>query len=377
MADEAFSSFVDSLWSGARAAGVSRETFSRAFKDVTADPEVLEKAEHQPEFVKPIWDYLESAVSDKRIQNGREQLARYKQTLDAIEQKYNVDRSVVVAIWGMETSYGSFTGDRNVIRSLATLAYKGSRQDFGRQQLIAALKILQKGDIAPERMMGSWAGAMGHTQFIPTTYEAHAVDFTGDGKRDIWNSIPDALASTANYLKASGWRFGETWGYEVEIPKGFDHALANPKLLKTLKEWDALGVKRVRGLAYPRPDDQAALILPAGASGAAFLALNNFRTILRYNNATAYALAVGHLSDRIRGFGPFVRSWPVGDAPLARSERMELQQHLARKGLLNGEIDGIIGSGTMEAVRAFQKSKGLTVDGYAGQKLLEILRRDS
>lgn len=376
-AQDSFAAFVDSLWPAARSAGVSRDVFDRAFRGVTPDPDVLEKAEHQPEFVKPIWDYLAGAVSDKRIENGKAMLAKWRETLDAIEKRYQVDRYVLVAIWGMETSYGSFTGDKNVIRSLATLAWQGARQDFGRQQLIAALRILQNGDITPEKMMGSWAGAMGHTQFIPTTYEAHAVDFTGDGTRDIWNAVSDALASTANYLKASGWRFGETWGYEVEVPKGFDHSLANPKILKTLKQWEALGVKRVRGLNYPRPEDEAALVLPAGANGAAFLALNNFRTILRYNNATSYALAVGHLSDRIRGFGPFVKSWPVGDAPLARSERMELQEHLVRKGLLNGKVDGIIGSGTMDAVRAYQKSKGLTVDGYAGQRLLEILRRDS
>ncbi|MGE0613098.1 MAG: lytic murein transglycosylase [Hyphomicrobiales bacterium] len=376
-AQDSFAAFVENLWPQARSAGVSRAMFERAFRGVTPDPDVLEKAEHQPEFVKPIWEYLASAVSDKRIETGKQMLVKWRETLDGIEKRYQVDRYVVVAIWGMETNYGSFTGNKSVIRSLATLAYQGSRREFGRQQLIAALKILQKGDITPEKMTGSWAGAMGHTQFIPTTYEAYAVDFTGDGTRDIWNAISDALASTANYLKASGWRFGETWGYEVEVPGNFDHALANPKVSKTLKQWEALGVKRVRGLNYPRPDDEAMLVLPAGANGAAFLALNNFRSILRYNNATSYALAVGHLSDRIRGFGPFVKSWPVGDAPLARSERVELQEHLARKGLLNGKVDGIIGSGTMDAVRAYQRSKGLTVDGYAGQRLLEMLRRDS
>ena len=293
-----------------------------------------------------------------------------------MEVKSGVDRHVIIAIWGMETSYGTFLGDMNVIRSLATLAYRGSRKDFGRTQLLAALKILQQGDITAAKMTGSWAGAMGHTQFIPTTYRAHAVDFDGDGKRDIWNNIPDALASAANYLRVSKWRTGETWGYEVAVPRGFNYALSGTKTVKTLRQWQRLGLKRIRGQRFPRPGDRASLIVPAGARGPAFLVLNNFRSILRYNNATAYALAVGHLSDRIRGFPAFVRPWPSDDRPLARDQREELQRRLSAKGYATGGVDGVLGRQTRAAVRAYQRAVGLPVDGYPSLKLLERLRRD-
>ena len=351
--------------------------FERAFKGVTPDLDVLEKDARQPEFVKPIWVYLASAVSAKRIETGAKKLRAYRSVLDKIEARYGVDRHVVIAIWGMESNYGSFRGKRNVVRSLATLAYRGRRQSFGRTQLLAALRILQRGDITPSRMTGSWAGAMGHTQFIPTTYNAYAVDFDGDGKRDIWGNIPDALASTANYLRVSKWRKGETWGYEVVLPKGFEYGLAGRKRVKTLAEWRRLGVKRVRGRVFPRPDDRASLILPTGARGPAFLILNNFRSILRYNNATAYALAVGHLSDRIRGFSGFVRAWPKDAKPLARAEREELQRLLTAKGFSTGGADGILGSRSREAIRAYQRARGLVADGFPSQKLLKQLRQEA
>ncbi len=371
-----FDRFVAEVWPSAKKAGVSRSTFKRAFKGVAPDPEVLEKAEYQPEFTKPIWEYLASAVSPKRIENGRKMLQKYRSVLSRLEAAYGVDRHVILAIWGMETSYGSFLGKRNVIRSLATLGYTGPRRKFGRTQLIAALTILQNGDTSPDRMKGSWAGAMGHTQFIPTTYLAHAVDYDGDGRRDIWGTIPDALASTANYLKFSKWRPGETWGYEVDLPKGFNYASASRRTVKTLAQWQALGVKRVRGKTFPRPADRASIILPAGAHGPAFAVLNNFRSILRYNNATAYALAVGHLADRIRdhNFRGFAKPWPAEYRPLSRSQRVELQTLLASRGFLKGEADGVIGSGTRKAVRSYQKAQGLIVDGYPSVKLLDHLR---
>ncbi|MDH3579152.1 MAG: lytic murein transglycosylase [Hyphomicrobiales bacterium] len=374
-----FQRFVDGLAPAARKAGVSRATFGRAFAGVTPDPEVLKKAEYQPEFTKPIWEYLASAVSQKRIENGRKMLRQYRSVLARLETVYGVDRHVILAIWGMETSYGSFMGKKNVIRSLATLGYRGSRRKFGRTQLIAALKILQNGDTTPERMKGSWAGAMGHTQFIPTTYLAHAVDYDGDRRRDIWNSVPDALASTANYLKVSKWRTGETWGYEVVLPRGFNYASASRRTVKTLAQWQAAGVSRARGKSFPRPDDRASIILPAGAYGPAFAILNNFRSILRYNNATAYALAVGHLADRIRdhNFPGFTKPWPTEYRPLSRSQRVELQTLLAARGFLKGAADGVIGSGTRRALRAYQKARGLIVDGYPSVKLLETLRRGS
>lgn len=376
-ASAAFERWVEGVWPQARAKGVSSAMFRRAFKGVSPDPDVLKRAEHQPEFVKPVWDYLASAVSPERIANGREKLRRHGKLLAGIEARYGVDRHILLAIWGMETSYGAFRGKKNVIRALATLGYQGSRRKFGRSQLIAALQILQRGDVTPARMTGSWAGAMGHTQFIPTTYNAHAVDYTGDGRRDIWGSIADALASTANYLKVSKWRSGETWGYEVSLPRGFNHALSGRSTVKTLAQWQALGVVRAKGRAFPRPDDRASIILPAGAKGPAFAMLNNFRSILRYNNATSYALAVGHLADRIRDPGGkgFSKAWPKAYLPLARSQRFELQRLLAARGFLRGKIDGRLGSGSRAAVRAYQKASGMAVDGYPSVVVLKRLQR--
>ncbi|MEM8744011.1 MAG: lytic murein transglycosylase [Pseudomonadota bacterium] len=373
----AFERWVQSFWPEARKKGISKATFQRAFKGVTPDPEVIKKAEHQPEFTKPIWEYLASAVSRKRIENGREMLRTHGSLLVRIEERYGVDRHVVVAIWGMESSYGQFKGKKSVIRSLATLAYQGSRKKFGRSQLIAALQILERGDISPAKMTGSWAGAMGHTQFIPTTYNAHAVDFDGDRRRNIWESRADALASTANYLKVSKWRPGETWGYEVYLPKNFNHALTGRKNVKTLAQWGELGVRRAKGKAFPRPGDRASIILPAGSKGPAFAVINNFKSILRYNNAIAYGLAVGHLADRIRdpSSGGFSRPWPEDYLPLARSERYKLQQLLAARGFLRGEADGILGSQTRAAVRAYQRANGMAVDGYPSVVVLKHLQR--
>jgi len=376
-ANSAFERWVAGVWPEARRQGVSRKTFERAFRGVSPDPEVLKKAEHQPEFAKPVWKYLESAVSAKRVANGQAMLRKHGKLLSSIEARYGVDKHIVLAIWGMETSYGSFMGKNSLIRSLATLGYEGSRQKYGRTQLLSALQILERGDISAAKMTGSWAGAMGHTQFIPTTYAAHAVDYDGDGRRNIWESIPDALGSTANYLKYSKWRTGETWGYEVDLPKGFNYELSGRKISKTLAQWTTLGVRRVKGKAFPRPDDVASIIVPTGSKGPAFAILNNFRSILRYNNAISYGLAVGHLADRIQGFNRngFVKPWPVAYLPLARAQRYELQQLLARKGYLKGKIDGILGSGTRSAVRAYQRASGLEVDGYPSVVVLQHLQR--
>lgn len=378
-ADRGFERWVQDFWLEARAKGISQATFQRAFAGVTPDPEVIELAGRQPEFVRPVSDYLVSAVSDSRIETGREMLARHKAILDLIEMRYGVSRYIVVAIWGMESSYGAVLDNKNVvrpvIRSLATLAYQGGRRaSFGRQQLLAALEILERGDVTPDKMYGSWAGAMGHTQFIPTTYNAYAVDFDGTGRRDIWNSIPDALGSTAAYLKARGWRPGETWGYEVRLPDGFDFSLADDDARRSLAEWERLGVKRVRGQAFPRSDDRAYLMLPAGAGGPAFVVLPNFRAILAYNNANSYALAVGHLADRLKGVGPFVGSWPQNDRPLSAEQRREMQEHLVRRGLDTGGIDGMVGPMTRRAIRTFQASAGLPPDGYPSYSLLQRLR---
>ena len=378
-ADPGFDRWVENFWPTAQAEGISRVTYDAAFRGVAPDPEVLEKARYQPEFVRPLWDYVASGASEKRVAGGREMLARHQRLLDRIEQAYGVDRHILVAIWGMESSYGEVLGNpkivKSVIRSLATLAYADERRTrFGRQQLVAALKILQRGDIALAGLTGSWAGAMGHTQFIPTTYEAYAVDFDGDGRRDIWNSEADALASAGNYLAESGWVGGKTWGYEVVLPPGFDYRLADDEAALTLADWERLGVRRARGEGFPRPEDNGVLLAPAGASGPAFLLLRNHFVIKRYNNATSYALAVGHLADRLRGGGEFTQAWPAGERPLNDAERAELQQHLARVGLYNGAIDGKIGPQSRAAVRAYQSGRGMPADGYVGVRLLETMR---
>jgi len=373
-ADEAFARWLKSFRADAAAQGISQKTLDAALSGLTPDPEILEAQNNQAEFVKPIWDYLGSAVSQARIRKGRAQLRRYADQFAAVEEKYGVDRHYLAAIWGMETSYGSFMGNKSVIRSLATLAYTGDRTSFGRNQLLAALKILDNGDIDVANMEGSWAGAMGHTQFIPTTYLDYAVDFTGDGTRDIWRAISDALASTANFLTEKGWNPGETWGYEVTLPDGFNYELADGRTRRTLADWTEFGIERPGGKPFPRPSDPARLIVPAGADGPAFLLINNFYVIKRYNNATAYALAVGHLADRLMGFGPIVQSWPTDEQPLARSERKELQQLLADMGFLRGKIDGIVGPNTKAAVRAFQRSRDMVPDGFPTKRLLEQMR---
>jgi len=375
-ADESFSEWLKGFRAKAASQGISDQTLNEALAGLSPDPDILEAQENQAEFVKPIWEYLRTAVSQTRVNRGRARLKQYASKFAAIETKYGVDRHYLAAIWGMETNYGSYMGNKSVIRSLATLAHTGERTSFGRSQLLAALKILENGDIDVANMKGSWAGAMGHTQFIPTTYLEYAVDFTGDGTRDIWRAISDALASTANFLTEKGWNKGETWGYEVVLPDGFDYALADGRTRRTLEEWTALGIKRPGGRAFPRPEDPAKLIVPAGANGPAFLLINNFDVIKRYNTATAYALAVGHLADRLMGFGPIVQSWPTDEKVLARSERKELQQLLADMGYLNGKIDGIVGPQTRAAVRAFQRAHDMTPDGFPTKTLLETIRAE-
>lgn len=376
---DAFDNWVRDFWPTARAAGVSANTYNAAFAGVRPDKTILKSASNQAEFVRPIWSYLDSAISDKRLSNGKQKLIEYRSTLDAIEARYGVDRHIVVAVWGMESSYGAVLDNpkivKSVIRSLATLAYADRRRKkFGRKQLVAALKILERGDIHPAGMTGSWAGAMGHTQFIPTTYQAYAVDFDGDGRRNIWTSIPDALGSTAAYLKKMGWRDGETWGYEVVLPRNFNYELADEKTQRTLEEWNRLGVSRTGSRNFPRPTDKAGLFMPSGARGPAFLLLKNFRVIKRYNNANAYALAVGHLGDRLRGGETFAKNWPRDAKPLTRSDKKALQQLLQAKGLYNGAIDGKIGARSRAAIRQYQNKIGHIPDGYASTDILGKLK---
>ena len=295
--------------------------------------------------------------------------------LTQIERTYGVDKEVVTAVWGLESAYGEYRGDHNMIEALATLAYDGRRGLFFEKQLIAALKILQSGDTTAAKMKGSWAGAMGHTQFIPTSYQAFAVDFTGDGRRDIWSDNPaDALASTAAYLKKHGWVSGQPWGVEVTLPRGFNYSLASKKITKSPAEWARLGVKDTQGRAV-RNYGQASILLPAGHKGAAFMIFKNFKVISRYNFATSYVVGVGHLSDRLKGAGPIAADWPRNDRVLNRAERKEMQALLTKAGFSTGGVDGMVGPMTQRAIRAYQAARGDVPDGFASLSLLKKLRR--
>lgn len=362
------------LRSDAIAAGIKADLFDRTFAGLTLDPNVTRADNSQPEFTRPVWEYIDGAVSVSRVAQGRLLKAQHRPTLKAVRKAYAVDHEVLIAIWGMESNYGSNIGNHNVIRSLATLAFDGRRQVFWRTQLLAALQILQNGDAPAQGLIGSWAGAMGQTQFMPTTFNEHAVDFDGDGRRDLWRSTPDALASAAHYLQASGWENGEPWGFEVNLPQGFDFALADPDIRRSVAQWRILGVTPARTVEA-NEHSLATLFLPAGHRGPAFLLLNNFRSILKYNNSTAYALAIGLLSDALDGNPGVQAPWPRDDRQLGRSERIELQELLTRLGFEPGPADGIIGANTRKAVRAFQQRQGLPADGYPSYELLQKLRQ--
>ncbi|WP_122565050.1 lytic murein transglycosylase [Pseudomonas viridiflava] len=360
----------------ALAAGIRADLFDRAFIGVSPDMSVIKADRSQPEFTRPVWEYLDGALSPLRVNKGKSLIQQNAQVLQNIEQRYGVDREALVAVWGMESNFGQFQGSKSVINSLATLAYEGRRPGFAHAQLIAALQILQQGDITPEKMLGSWAGAMGQTQFIPTTYNTHAVDFDGDGRRDIWGSSTDALASTAHYLQSSGWQRGQPWGVEVSLNEGFDYTLADGTIRKPVSEWMRLGVAEYGGLPIAPEDKQlsASLLLPAGHRGPAFLIFDNFRAILKYNNSSSYALAVGLLSKRFTDGGLVYGQWPKEDLPLSRSERIELQTLLGKHNYDAGNPDGIIGANTRKAIRGAQQSFGWPADGYPTHQLLEALR---
>jgi membrane-bound lytic murein transglycosylase B len=371
---DGLTTWVAAFRSRALAEGIDAEVFDAALKNVRYDEDVIRRDRNQSEFTKTIWDYLKTATSDLRIENGKAALGEYADTLNRIEDTYGVEKEVVTAIWGLESAYGSFRGSNRVIDSLATLAYDARRPAFFEGELLNVLRILQAEDVEADRLTGSWAGAMGHTQFMPSSFLAHAVDFTQDGRRDIWGDDPtDALASTAAYLKHFGWEKGQPWGVEVRIPEGFDYLLADREITKSPSEWAALGVTDLDG--NPVPDHgPASVLLPGGAKGAAFLIFPNFSVIERYNTADAYVVAVGHLSDRLRGAGPIRQPWPLDDRALTYDERIELQTRLTEAGFDTKKIDAKIGPLTIDAVRSYQKARGLLPDGYASLRLLERLR---
>lgn len=366
---ESFDAWLKAFRRDAAAQGISPRALS-ALDNVRYLERVIELDRFQPEFVRPIWEYLDSAVSATRISNGRDKLAEHRQTALQMEQRYGVPAEIIVAIWGIESNYGGNFGSFSALSAFATLAYDGRRAAFARGELLAALRIIDSGEIAADEMIGSWAGAMGHTQFIPSSFETYAQDGDGDGRRDIWGSIADVMASTANYLARSGWQTGEPWGIEVKLPAGFDYAQTERR---SSAEWAAQGVQALNG---PLPIfDSAAVIVPAGAQGPAFMVGANFRAILRYNNATSYALAVATLSDAIAGRPGIQQPWPRDQLPLTRADVRELQQRLNALGYSVGEADGILGPNTRNGLSAFQRDQGLVPDGFANQAVLERIRR--
>ncbi len=370
----AFERWIDGFRARAAAQGIRPDVFEVAFRDVRYETGVIERDRNQSEFTKQIWEYLETAVSETRIRNGRSALRENEGLLAEIETRYGVEAEVVVAIWGLESAYGSYRGSTPIISALATLSFDGRRGAFFEEQLLAALQILQSGDVSPSGMSGSWAGAMGHTQFMPTSYLSYAQDFRGDGRRDIWSDDPtDALASTAAYLAHFGWTMGQPWGLEVRLPDAFDYAQSGERIKKPVAEWMAIGVRDAEGAKIPE-HGAASILLPAGAQGAAFMIFDNFHVLERYNTADAYVIGVGHLSDRITGGPPIRAGWPVEDRNLRFAEKREMQERLTLAGFDTEGVDGIIGPRTIQAIRDFQSSVGLLPDGYASYDILRRLR---
>jgi membrane-bound lytic murein transglycosylase B len=369
----AFAAWVANFGATARTAGIGEGTLRAALSEVRYLPRVVELDRVQPEFTRSVWDYLDRTVTPERIATGRDKLSQVRAEADAAAARYGVPPETVAAIWGMESSYGLNTGDISTIDALATLGFEGRREDWARGQLLAALKILQSGDIDRAHMMGSWAGAMGQTQFLPSSYLAYAVDGDGDGRRDIWGSMADVMASTANYLARSGWQADQPWGVEVRLPPGFDAGRADHSVRQPASQWAAEGVQAVDGAPLPNLAD-AMILLPAGASGPAFMVGANFRAILRYNNSTSYALAVSLLAQGLAG-GPGVQApWPRHLQTLDRRQTVALQTALNERGFASGTPDGIMGPATRGALRRFQRSLGLAADGYPTFDLLQRLQ---
>lgn len=358
----------------ALAQGIQPAVFDRSMAIARYNPDVIRLDRRQAEFTKPVWEYLDSAVSENRITTGRQKLAQHSSTLAAIEARYGVPREVVLAVWGMESNFGANRGKTLIIPALTTLAYDGRRGKFFEEQLVAALRIIQSGDVESRSMVGSWAGAMGHTQFMPTSFLGYAVDFTGDGKRDIWSDDPtDSLASTAAYLARSGWQRGLPWGVEVRLPQGFDFRQSGKGVKKSGSAWAAMGVTSANGRGLPSYN--GSLLLPAGSRGPAFFISDNFRAISRYNNSDSYVMGVGLLANRIAG-GPGVQgAWPRTDSPLSNDQKAEIQRRLNALGFNAGEVDGKLGGQSIDAIRAFQRARGLPSDGYATPALLAALRK--
>lgn len=375
--DQAFSDWLEELRREARGLGISDETLDASLRGIEPLVRVVELDLSQPEFTQTFWSYLGRRVTEKRVERGRELLDKHRDLLNGIYREYGVPPRYIIAFWGMETNFGDHLGSFQVIEALATLAYNQRRSEFFRAELLEALRIIEQGHITPDEMKGSWAGAMGHMQFLPSTFNGHAVDYTGNGRKDIWGSLADAFASAAKFLSDIGWNKGELWGREVLLPDGFDLDLAGMDTKKTVNEWSDAGVRRAYGAPLPEEDMEGSVILPQGHDGPAFLVYNNFRVIMRWNRSINYAIAVGHLADRIVGLPEIVNGRDARHEPLSREEIKEIQGLLNRMGYDAGSEDGFAGSRTRTAIRNFQQEHSLPPDGYISPGLLKRLRKEA
>ena len=376
-----FQQCIANLRSQAISSGVSGSSYDRYTQNLMPDYSVIEKLNYQPEFSTPIWDYLSGLVDEERVQLGRQKLAQHRDVLNRVAAAYGVPAETVVAVWGVESNFGDIAGSYPLLQALGTLSCEGRRQSYFRGEFFTTMRILQRGDLTEQQMKGSWAGAFGHTQFMPSTYEELAVDFDGDGRRDLVSSTTDALASTANFLKKRGWQTGMPWGFEVRIPEGMSISDEGRRNKKSLSSWVSRGVVRADGSPVIQGNlsesSSAGLMAPAGTNGPVFLVFKNFDAIYSYNAAESYALAIAHLSDRLQGQGGFSKAWPTDDAGTSRAERREIQQFLLNKGYDIGAVDGLIGDKTRQAIRQEQNRLGLSPTGRAGQQILRAFRNEN
>lgn len=377
LGDPKFDAFLAQARTEALDAGITAATFDSATAGIAPIPAIIAMNANQPEFTKPVWSYLDAAVSVRRIRDAQFMLARTGEVLDRIAAQYGVPKEILVAVWGLESDYGADSGSFNLFAALATLAYDGPRAGYAKPEFLAALRIYQEQHYALSEMVGSWAGAFGQSQFTPTTFLKYAADGDGDGQIDLWHSAPDALASAARLLTEQGWARDQPWGYEVSLPNGFAYEDADLDNQKPLSEWTARGVKTIGGEALPSSDANAAIYLPAGARGPAFAVFANFSVILKYNNAASYALAVALLADRMAGAGPVHHAWPQDERTLSRSERITFQTDLAMLGFDPGTPDGVLGRKSRAALRQYQKSKAIIADGFPTAALLAMLDADA
>lgn len=376
-----FQSCLANLRSQAIDKGVSGSSYDRYTQNLSPDYSVIERLNYQPEFSTPIWDYLSGLVDDERVQAGQQKLAQHRDVLNRVAAAYGVPAETVVAVWGVESNFGAISGSYPLLQALGTLSCEGRRQSYFRGEFFTTMRLLQRGDVTESQLKGSWAGAFGHTQFMPSTYDELAVDFDGDGRRDLVSSIPDALASTANFLKRRGWQTGQPWGFEVKVPAGMSLSGEGRRNKKSLSSWVNRGLTRADGSALIQGNlsdsSQAGLMAPAGANGPVFLVFRNFDAIYSYNAAESYALAIAHLSDRLMGQSAFHTAWPTDDAGTSRAERREIQRFLLSRGYDIGEVDGLIGDKTRQAIRQEQIRLGLAATGRAGQQILTAFRNEA